>query len=233
MLFSCNNKNIDRSTNIENNSIFAFSQEFYENVEMIYPIEYYKEIVTEYQADKLGGTIDDLNNHLLNISSIVIIDNFTPNLLSFLVQWSDIISYLYYIFTFDENQNIVNRHFINFLRLPNNHRQRLMEKLAGVIIENEVISIGDFNNDGLNEILSYSWHQNIGNVFTVYGYNILERGIVEFLQVPVFINYDEPFLSVEYIENGFRILEIFENEPLELAWNNYIWDIGEMKYLRQ
>jgi len=37
------------------------------------------------------------------------------------------------------------------------------------------------------------------------------------------------------IENGFKILEIINEEKnaLDLAWNNYIWDINVMKYVKR
>jgi hypothetical protein len=51
--------------------------------------------------------------------------------------------------------------------------------------------------------------------------------------VPVFINYDNPFPSVEYIGNGFKILETIEEDYLELSWNNYIWNTEIEKYIKQ
>ena len=233
ILISCKNKVIENVA--EDNDFQLLFLESNNKAEMIYPIEYYKEKISINYANYHKGTIEDLNKNLLNISAINKIDNIIPNLLTFLVKWSDIRSYTYIFYSFDENQNIINRHFCNFKRLPNLHRKVLMEKLTGEKIEDELISIGDFNNDGINEILSYAWQQNIGDVFSVYGFNIVTCEIEEFCLVPVFINYDDPFPSVEYIENGFRILEIVneENNSLELAWNNYIWDNNIMKYIKK
>ena len=153
ILGSCNSKNNENS--VDNNIPIIFNQDNIQKVEMIYSIEYYKEKIINNYASYHNGTIDDLNFNLLKISSIVEIDNIIPNLLTFFVKWSDIRGYTYMFYTFDDSQNIINRHFCNFKRLPNNHRQQLMEKLTGVIIKNELISIGDFNNDGINEILSW------------------------------------------------------------------------------
>ncbi len=49
----------------------------------------------------------------------------------------------------------------------------------------------------------------------------------------MFINYDNPFPSVEYIEKGFKILEIIDEEPIELQWENYVWEEDIEKYIRQ
>jgi hypothetical protein len=51
--------------------------------------------------------------------------------------------------------------------------------------------------------------------------------------VPVFINFENSFTPVEYIENGFRVLEILDSEYLELAWNEYMWDMNIKKYMRK
>jgi penicillin-binding protein-related factor A (putative recombinase) len=236
-MYSCSDKSITKQENSEKAINENYSQEifleYFEKVDMIYSIEYYKEEIFKDQANHRSATIEELENNILSISSMVIIDNIIPNFLTFLVTWSDIRGYIYYLYTFDNNQKIFNRHFLNFLRLPRNHREKLMEKIPGQIIENELISIGDFNNDGINEILSYSWHQNIGYVFSVYGFCFVECNIVEFCKVPVHINFDNPFPSVEYIGNGFRILEIIDEDSYDLAWNNYLWNNNMRKYIKE
>ena len=108
-----------------------------------------------------------------------------------------------------------------------------MEKLTGKMIENDTIAVGDYNNDGINEIVLYTFYKSIGNVFCVYGFNISENKLEELCLVPVFINYDNPFPSVEYIGNGFRILEVFDEEFMELGWSEYIWEKDKMKYIKK
>ena len=108
-----------------------------------------------------------------------------------------------------------------------------MEKIYGNKLEYGAVSIGDFNNDGKNEIALYSFYKNTGNVFCVYGFSDIENELTELCFVPVFINYDNPFPSAEYIENGFKILEIIDDEFTELNWNKYIWDAEVQKYIRQ
>jgi hypothetical protein len=108
-----------------------------------------------------------------------------------------------------------------------------MGNLPGTKIEHEVISFGDFNNDGKNEVLWYSFYVNKGYVFTVFGYDIVEKDFVHTCLAPVFINFENPFASVEYTENGFKILEIVDEEPIELQWVNYIWDSNYRKYIKE
>jgi len=108
-----------------------------------------------------------------------------------------------------------------------------MEKLSGNILDYGAVSIGDFNNDGNIEIALYSFYKNIGDVFCVYGFNSVENELEELCLVPVFINYYNPFPSAEYIGNGFRILEVVDDDPLELTWNNYVWNIERRKYIKQ
>jgi hypothetical protein len=101
-----------------------------------------------------------------------------------------------------------------------------MEKLSGRKIENELISFGYFSNDRFANIVSYSFYSHIGHVFSVYGYRVAENDFVQLCLVPIFINFEEPFPPVEYTGNGFRILEIVDNEYLEFAWNEYMWDMN-------
>jgi len=105
-----------------------------------------------------------------------------------------------------------------------------MEKLGGEILEYGPVSIGDFNNNGINEILLYTYYPRIGDVFCVYEYNAMEKTLEELCLVPVLINVANPFPSVEYIGNGFKILEVLDDELSEYAWNNYIWNNEQNKY---
>jgi hypothetical protein len=152
--------------------------------------------------------------------------------LAFIVCWFNQKGYVYYLYTFDDNQNILNHYYCGeFVQFGG--YKILMEKLTGEIMEYGAIAIGDFNNDGINEIAVYSFYKNIANVFCVYGFNNTENKLEELCLAPVFINYENPFPSVEHIDNGFRILEIVDEDFLELAWVNYIWNKETRKYIRQ
>ncbi len=85
----------------------------------------------------------------------------------------------------------------------------------------------------MNEIALYSFYKHIGNVFCVYGFDTIENKLNELCLTPVFINYDQPFPPAEYTGNGFRILEVIDDELPELAWNNYIWEKDSQKYVKQ
>jgi hypothetical protein len=113
------------------------------------------------------------------------------------------------------------------------YRNMLMENLPGNKVEHEVISFGDFNNDGNNEILSYSFYVNEGYVFTIFGYDIAEKDFVHTCLAPVFINFENPFPSVEYTTDGFKILEVVDEETVDLQWNNYKWDKNTRKYINE
>ena len=237
ILSSCIGRNMDNNVISENvNNYFqSFSQQNINKIEMIYSIEYYKEKIIEYQDNFYGGfsNISMEMTDLMNISSIIKVDDIIPRLLTFIVSWTNMKGNIYYLYTFDENQMLVNAYFLGQIMLLNNQKQILMEKLTGNIIENEIISIGDFNNDGVNEITIYTEYRYIRYVFIVYGYNIIENSLEELCLVPVLINHYNVFPTVEYIGNGFRILEVIDDELLEYVWNNYIWDSEKRKYIRQ
>jgi hypothetical protein len=199
---------------------------FYEpKMEMIYDITYYKTKIIEYR---------NFFDERQEISSIIEIDNIFPGLLSFLVCWNDNLKgYIYELYTFDKNQNIVKKYLVGIGPLLNQYRDILMEKISGSKIEYGLISFADFNHNGYNEIISYSLYPNMGYVVSVFEYSIIENDLVQICLVPVYINFEKPFSPVEYLENGFRILEIVDNEYLELVWNKYEWDLNSMKYIRK
>jgi hypothetical protein len=229
-LISCNNKNIGRNNNSENNI-----HGFYRGniIEMLHPIEYYENEIIKYQDNYYGFKDVSMEiTQLMNISSINKIDNFIPVFLTFLVCWFNPKGNVYYLYTFDDNQNILNHYYCGDFVLFNNYKI-LMEKLTGKIIENGTIAVGDYNNDGLNEIVLYTFYKNIGNGFCIYGFNIIENKLEELCLVPVFINYDNPFPSVEYIGNGLKILEVFDEDFMELGWSEYIWEKDKMKYMKK
>ena len=235
-LFSCCNKTSEKinSGNIfENNYKQVFSQQNINKVEMIHSIEYYKNEITKYEDNYYGFKDVSMEiTQLMNISFIIKIGNFTKDFLTFFVCWYNPKGDVYYLYTFDDNQNIHNHYYCGDF-VPFTNYKTLMEKLIDEIMDYGVVAINDFNNDGLNEIALYSFYKNIGNAFCVYGFNNIENVLEELCLVPVFINYKNPFPSVEYIGNGFKILEVFDEEYLELSWNNYIWNVEIGKYIKQ
>ena len=215
----------DENEDIANNHVEAFFEMNKEPPEMIHPIEYYKSKVIEYRK-----FFDDRQE----ISAIIKIDNIIPDFLCFLVCWYDNLKgYIYELYAFDKNQNIIIKYLVGYGPLISNYVKILMDKIPGNKVENSLISYGDFNNDGINEILSYSLYPNIGYVFTAFGYNVLDNDFIHTCLVPVFINFDRPFPSVEYIKDGFRVLEVIEAEQLVLVWNNYLWDANAMQYIKK
>ena len=238
ILFSCNNRNVDKNDNLEiiaiNNDTHEFFPQNTNKIEMIYSIDYYKNKIIEYQDDYYGGfsNISIEITDIMNISLITELDNFIPDSLTFLVCWFNQKGYQYILYSFDAEQKITKHHYCGAFVTFENYKI-LMEKISGNILEFGGVSIGDFNNDGNSEIALYSFYKNIGDIFCVYGFNIAEDELDELCLVPVFINYYAPFHSAEYIGNGFRILEVVDDEYMELAWNNYIWNTERGKYIKQ
>ncbi|GHV82690.1 hypothetical protein AGMMS50212_00300 [Spirochaetia bacterium] len=223
LVCSCKNKKIIEKNTVQNNYVQSFIEMNKNKPKMVYSIEYYKNKIIQFR---------NMFDERQYISNIVEVEDFFPGLLSFLVSWNDNLKgYIYELYTFNVNQEIVKKYLCGYGPFLNNYSDILMEKLPGNKIGRELLSVGDFNNDGINEILSYSFYVNMGYVFTIFGYNEIENGIVHLCLVPVFINFEKPFSPVEYTGNGFKILEIVEDEPIVLLWNNYIWDDYSIKYI--
>jgi hypothetical protein len=225
-IFSCRNKNIPEKN---------YSQKFSENIEpeMIYPIEYYQDKIIKYENNYYGFENTSMKiTDLMNISLIIKIDHIIPGQLTFFVCWLNQKGYVYWLYGFDDKQNIAKHYYCgDFVSFKNYHK--LTEKLSGNILEYGAVSVNDFNNDGKNEIAVYSFYKNMGNAFCVFGFNGVKNELEEWCLAPVFINYDNPFPSVEYTGNGFKVLEVVDDEYTELAWNTYIWDSNIMKYTKQ
>ena len=217
------------SKNINLNGFYEPQDRFYEpQPEMVFDSNYYKNKIIEYR---------DFFDERQEISAIVKIDSIVPGLLSFLVCWNDNLKgYIYELYTFDKSQNIVQKYFIGICHFLTGYRDILMEKLPGTKIEHELVAFGDFNNNGRNEIISYSFVQNMGygfSIFSIYEYNSMDNDFTQICLVPVFINFEKPFAPVEHIENGFRILEIVDTEYSELVWNEYTYDVNTGKYMKK
>jgi len=232
---SCNNKNIGKIINKENiiDNNAQLSSQPTPKVEMIYSMEYYKNEIIKYQNNYYGfKNISMEITDLMNISSITKVDNVIPDYLTFLVIWFNQKGYVYYLYAFNDEQKIANNYYCGQFVSFENYKL-LMEKLSGAISEYGAISIGDFNNNGVNEIALYTHYPHIGNVFCVYEYNATEKILEEICLAPVLINTRNPFPSVEYVGNGFKILEVLDDELMEYAWNNYIWNSEQHKYIKQ
>jgi hypothetical protein len=242
ILSSCNNKHEKNGQDIvEIDYLQIFTDKNANKPEMIYPIEYYQNEIIENQK---------LFPQDIEINVIKEVKNIIPGQLCFLVGWRDMNigrGNIYYdidwgnnprgnhfaLYEFDSNHNFVNEYMVCGKHFIDSVRNELMEKIPGNKFWYGMISYGDFNNDGINEILSIYLHPpEYEYVFTVFGYNALENDFIPLLFVPVQIHFETNFLGIEYLGNGFRVLEVLEYDPLELAWNDYIWDIKMGKYLK-
>ena len=209
--------------------------------EPIYPIEYYENEIIKFQK---------ILPESRNINIIKNIENIIPGSLCFLVGWNDfnvgrgddfdIIANssprgnFFGLYSFDTGQRITNEYLVGYKNYLDSIRNILFEKVPGYKPEYGLISAGDFNNDRVNEIASIYLHPpRYEYVFTVFGFDVTGNDFIPLLLAPVFINFDTPFPPVEYNGNGFRVLEILEYEPLELAWNNYTWNESAAKYSHQ
>ena len=240
IICSCNNKNADGigPESIAIDAVKIFREKNKNSPEMIFPMEYYQEKIIEFQK---------IIPIRCKINVIHKIDSIIPGLLCFVVGWDDfnagrgegfdIIANapprgnFFGLYTFDTDQKIIKEYQVGFKNYLDVIRNSVMEKIPGNKLEYGAISCGDFNNDGINEIVSIYLHPpHYDYVFAVFGYNAIENDFTQTLLVPIYIHFDQPFPSVEYTGNGFRILEVLENKPLELAWNNYVWDNHTCRY---
>ena len=240
---SCNNNKLDinEKTIIEQKHIDSFTELNQNKPEKIFPDEYYINQIIEFQR---------ILPEKRKINTIMEIKDIIPGVLSFLVGWNDFNAgrgddydiilessprgNFFGLYTFNQNQNITNEYLVGYKNYLDSIRNILLDELPGTKPEYGLISYGDFNKDGITEILSIYLHPpKYEYVFSVFGYSVKEKEFIQTLLVPIFINFEYPFPPVKYTENGFTILEVLEYEPLELVWNNYIWDENTEKYIKK
>jgi hypothetical protein len=222
-IYDINHENKDFS----NPFIHAFNEMNKNPPKKIHSIEFYKNKIIEYR---------DHFDWRQEITTIVEADNIIPNALTFFIAWRDNHrGFIYELYTFDENKNVSNKYFIGSGAVIDRYVEIIMYGLHGNRIENELVSIGDFSNNGINEILTISFYPNIGYVFSIFGFNPIENDFIRTLFVPIYINFENPFPPVEFVVlfgNAFRVFEVIDDEYLEFSWNIYRWNNIVMEYIK-
>jgi hypothetical protein len=156
-----------------------------------------------------------------------------PGFLNFIAIWNDMKGYTCELYLFDAAQEVANYYLCASGPALHNYQDKLMENMPGKRIEHTLVSVGDFNGDGIDEILSYSYIKMKGYMFCVRGFNAEQGGLKSYLERPIYINFEEPFCPVKTLEKGFSVLEIVDEEPLSLQWERYGWDEGAVAYTRE
>ena len=209
-------------------------------VEMALSIDYYKSKIIEFQS---------IIPERRRINMIEKIDYIIPGSLCFLVGWDDfntgrgegfdIITNapprgnFFGLYAFDKNQIFMNEYQVGYKNYLDSVRDILFEKIPGNKFDYGMISCGDFNNDGINEIASiYLYPPYYEYVFTVFGHDVIKNEFTQLLFVPIYIHFEHLYPPVVYIENGFRIMEVIDKEFMDLAWNNYVWNNSIGKYVK-
>jgi hypothetical protein len=228
LLCFCNNKNItENNIEIVNENNEHLNNTFDEidksNSLINFSIDYYKNIIMQHNSSR--GYIE-----LLDIMKL---EYFIPGYLNFIVYWRTGEGYVYKLYTFtliDNQQTIAKIYNLNN-GWPSPYRKILTEKIPGERFGDYLI-INDINNDKVNEIITFSFGS-FGNLFTIYGFDVMTNNIEKYCEIEYFFNYDEPFPPIEFENNWIRILEIIDRESYDLAWNEYSWNELEKKYKKK
>ena len=125
----------------------------------------------------------------------------------------------------------------------------LMRGILGNHLWGYMVSIGDFNNDGINEIasLAFTGSEPVLKIISIDPYS---KEIVHYLNEGISVDYPPTYTPVEFINykgmNGFKIKKyippnIQTSKPIKfpssedkfrnLAWIFYTWDETQRKYI--
>jgi hypothetical protein len=186
------------------------------------PIEYYKNIILQ----------DESSQRYIYLKGIAEIEYLIPGFLCFIVEWEDFEGYVYKLYTFNGSHKIMDIYNCgNGYPMPYN---KIVTKNVEGNKFGDYLIIHDINNDGINEIISFSfWNF---PVFAIYGFDILENRFKTYLETQYFINYDDPFPPIKVENNNniseFIILEIIDKETYDLGWIKYIYNNEKRIYIK-
>jgi hypothetical protein len=178
------------------------------------PIEYYKNIILQ----------DETSQRYLELKGIAEIEYLIPGFLCFIVEWEDFEGYVYKLYTFNNNSNIIDIYSCgNGYPMP--YYKIVTQNIQGNRF-GDCLIIQDINNDEINEIISFSFWTS--PIIIIYGFDVLENRFKTYLEAQYFINYDDPVPPIRVEKNNniseFVILKIIDEETYDLGWVKYTYD---------
>ena len=128
--------------------------------------------------------------------------------------------------------------------LTKNAIEIVMHTIPGHHLWDNVVSIGDFNNDGIDEIASFFFGGS-EPVFQIIGIDSYSKEVVIYLYEGFSVDFPPTYTPVEYVSykgrQGFRIVKFIDPTRAEikhpiperrnLAWIFYTWDEGKREYI--
>jgi hypothetical protein len=123
----------------------------------------------------------------------------------------------------------------------------IMRGIPGNHLWNSVISIGDFNNDGLDEIASVHFG-GAYRTFVIRGIDPDSKEVIEFLAAEFWVDWPPTYCPIEFVRykgmDGFRVIKSdgminsYAANPIKLkylvdhlTWFFYTWDEKSRKYV--
>ena len=176
--------------------------------------EHYKNIILHH----------GISQGYLELADIKEVEYLIPGFFCFIASWIDFEGYVYKLYTFDGGHNIIDVYNCgNGWPFP--YIETIQRNIPGEKF-GDYLFITDINNDGINEILAFSFRSSPN--FTVYGFDLVQGRFKQYLDVDYFFNFDEPFPAVKINDNNgiyeISILEITDKDTYDLQWFKYIFD---------
>jgi hypothetical protein len=151
------------------------------------------------------------------------------------------------IFVIDKNNNI-EQYECGMADEKYYNAEIIMKNIPGLQFGKDVVAVGDFNDDHINDILGFEFAGS-GYIFYIYGVLPENDEFAIYCEIPFFIHSPVEFSPVEFIQykgiSGFKILapfnRIFEDRkmpqyPVEgdyrgVGWVFYCWDPASRKFV--
>jgi hypothetical protein len=153
-------------------------------------------------------------------------------------------SFLDYLFVSDDNYEMT-RYYIGYGDHEYYPADIIMKNIPGYKLENSLVAVGDYNNDGNNEILGYLFGGS-SFYFCIDGLDEVKNELINYCTIEFFIRPSPEFSPVEFIKykgiDGFKILRPLDYLGRELpkfdvpnypgcGWIFYHWDGDTRKFI--
>ncbi|GHT70912.1 hypothetical protein FACS1894110_23160 [Spirochaetia bacterium] len=145
--------------------------------------------------------------------------------------------------------NAIKKHYysIGNFDMQVHSRFDIMKDIPGIHIRNGTSSLGDFNEDGIDEIFQYGFY-GMGFSVNIWGYDAEKDDLVTYCDIPFrIIDAENGQAPVEFMTykgiDGFKVYyaeTVVAGGPNDIPetplgndkWFFYTWDEGEKKYIR-
>ena len=144
------------------------------------------------------------------------------------------------------NNDEMELHLISFWNKDEDNTKYFLQDIPGNQLWESLATIGDFNNDGIDEIATIDLHGGSASIFLILGINPANKNVDTYFHGTVAVSMTSTYTPVEFVNYkgmyGFKIMQFIDPKlskisypilggPRNTAWIFYTWDETQRKYI--